>query len=296
MFFILFISSSLTYADVLLKDPDNYELNYIWVDKKQDNYILRKVLRNCTFVIEENEVTLKKGISKEKIVPGGASKTVTRYSGKNGSGDINADGIEDFAVILLQESGGSGTFYYAAAVLSRKEGYSGTNAVFLGDRILIKNIDINGNKIQINYLGRKFDEPMNAKPEVDLSKSLQVISGKLVEYENKPTLTTKEWRWMRLVMNNGETVISSQPEEYIIIFSDNGILSGKTDCNSISAQVKIKGDKLIFGPFISTRKYCENSQEDLFMNSLNEVESYTISDDNLLILKLKSDGGSIIFK
>jgi len=38
-------------------------------------------------------------------------------------------------VLLLQDSGGSGSFSYIAAGLKTKQGYRGTNAILIGDRI-----------------------------------------------------------------------------------------------------------------------------------------------------------------
>jgi heat shock protein HslJ len=44
---------------------------------------------------------------------------------------------------------------------------------------------------------------------------------------------------------------------------------------------------------MSTRMYCEGSQEQLFSKMLENVSSYLFTDDGQLVLELKYDSGSI---
>ena len=57
--------------------------------------------------------------------PGSASRIVTRYFGSEVRGDLNGDGREDVAFLLTQQSGGSGTFFYAVAALDLPSGRVG---------------------------------------------------------------------------------------------------------------------------------------------------------------------------
>ena len=66
---------------------------------------------------------------------GSASKIVTRTFGNEATDDLNGDGKPDAALLLTQESGASGTFFYVVAALQTENGPVGTNAIFLGDRI-----------------------------------------------------------------------------------------------------------------------------------------------------------------
>lgn len=137
--------------------------------------------QDATYVIEGQNVTLKGGVAEEPIAPGSASKAVTRYFGNEAMGDLNGDGTPDVAFILTRDTGGSGTFYYAVAALKTDDGYVGTNAVYLGDRIAPQPTTIKDGVVTVNYADRAAGEPMTARPSVGVSKYLRVDAGVLVE-------------------------------------------------------------------------------------------------------------------
>lgn len=139
--------------------------------------------RNATYIIEGKEFTLVNGKSEKEIAPGSASKIITQYFGNEVKADFNGDGIEDVAVLLTQDSGGSGTFYYVAVALGLKDGYKGTNAIFLGDRIAPQTTEFQNGEIIVNYADRKPGEPMVAIPSVGVSKYVKVSDGSLAEVQ-----------------------------------------------------------------------------------------------------------------
>jgi tryptophan-rich sensory protein len=102
------------------------------------------------------------------------------YFGNSVTADFNHDGFQDYAFLVTQDGGGSGTFYYVVAALGSKEGYQGTNAIFLGDRIAPQTTEWKNETIIVNYADRKPDEPMTALPTVGASKYL-VIKDKILE-------------------------------------------------------------------------------------------------------------------
>lgn len=123
---------------------------------------------NTTYTIDGQTVTLKNGSSSMPAAPGSASLVTTSIFGQPASGDLNGDGKADAAVMLVQNTGGSGTFFYIAAVING--GIEGTNAILLGDRIAPQNIQIEKGRIVVNYATRKSGEPMTAQPSVGVSR------------------------------------------------------------------------------------------------------------------------------
>ena len=137
--------------------------------------------RDISVVIEDRAITLVNGESIAELVPGSASRMITRYFGNEATGDLNGDGMVDTAFLITSDSGGSGTFYYVVVALKIADSYQGTNAVLLGDRIAPQTTEIREGELIVNYADRKPGEPMTARPSVGVSKYFMVIGQTLVE-------------------------------------------------------------------------------------------------------------------
>jgi len=101
------------------------------------------------------------------------------YFGNEATGDLNGDGKPDTAFIVTSQPGGSGTFFYVIVALRTATGYTGTNAVLLGDRIAPQTTEIRGGELIVNYADRRPDEPFTAQPSVGKSMYLKVLNGVL---------------------------------------------------------------------------------------------------------------------
>ena len=151
--------------------------------EKQSDYSLisNQDYKNISYTIEGQVVTLKDGVSETEIAPGSSSKNITQYFGNEVKADFDGDGLQDVAFLLTQTNGGSGTFYYLVAAITTKDGYVGTNAVLLGDRIAPQNTEFKDGKIIVNYAERLPNEPMTTAPSIGVSKYFTVVDNKLVE-------------------------------------------------------------------------------------------------------------------
>lgn len=138
---------------------------------------------NATYSIEGQSVTLVNGSTQTQAAPGSATTITTTVFGQPVSGDVNADGIPDGAIILVQNPGGSGTFYYIASAINKDSVAQGTNALLLGDRIAPQNVQIENGKIIANYADRKAGEPMTTPPSVGVSKYF-IYDGSLLKEDS----------------------------------------------------------------------------------------------------------------
>lgn len=145
--------------------------------EEQESVVPPALYKNATYAIEGKTITLVDGYSEVEVAPGSASKIVTRYFGNKAEGDLNGDGIPDVAFLLTQSGGGSGTFYYVAAALKTQDGYRGTNAILLGDRIAPQTTEIRNGSIIVNYADRKQGEPMTVQPSVGVSRYFGISNG-----------------------------------------------------------------------------------------------------------------------
>lgn len=139
--------------------------------------------KNATFSIDGAPVTLSNGISAVPAAPGSASMVTTRYFGNEATGDLTGDGLPDTAFLVSQNSGGSGTFYYAVVAIKTAGGYKTTNAFLIGDRIAPQSTHIpaNSQELQVNYAERKPGEPMTAQPSVGATLLLKVTPASVLE-------------------------------------------------------------------------------------------------------------------
>jgi hypothetical protein len=134
---------------------------------------------NGTYTIEGSEVRMVNGRHEVQAAPGSTAKIGTWVFGEPVWGDLNGDGAEDAALILVHTPGGSGTFYYVAVALKTNGAYRGTNGVLLGDRIAPQNVSIRNGVVIAKYADRRFEESMTTSPSIVKSKALVVAEGKL---------------------------------------------------------------------------------------------------------------------
>jgi len=135
--------------------------------------------KNAAYSIDGHLVQLVDGVAETESAPGSASKTITRYFGNDFVTDLNDDGRDDVVFLITQETGGSGTFYYAVAALNTFDGYVGSDGYLLGDRIAPQTIEKSPNPrhvnvVVVNYADRAPGEPMTAQPSVGKSVYLKL--------------------------------------------------------------------------------------------------------------------------
>lgn len=124
-------------------------------------------VRNLTITIEGQSFTLKDGVAVTDAAPGSAAKNTVRIVGEPVVGDATGEGEPDAALLIENDPGGSGTFYYAVLAINHGGAYHATNAVALGDRIVPQGIDYTDGHFVYRFLDRKSGASMADEPTVD---------------------------------------------------------------------------------------------------------------------------------
>lgn len=148
--------------------------NYIYEEKQA---VVAADHKNAEYIIDGQRVKLEDGSAEQTE---SESRIITRYFGNELRTDLDGDGDEDVAFILTQERGGSGTFFYAVAALNTEEGYVGSDAYLLGDRIAPQSTNVSPNPrhkyvVVFNYADRASGEPMTAQPSIGKSAYLKIV-------------------------------------------------------------------------------------------------------------------------
>lgn len=125
--------------------------------------------RSMTYHIGSDMFVLKNGKAEIEALPGSASKNTLMIFGEPVYGDLDKDGDIDAAVLLVNTTGGSGVFYYAALVINNGTSSRATQVMFLGDRIAPQTVEIHDGRAVYNFAERKGTDPMTAQPSIGKS-------------------------------------------------------------------------------------------------------------------------------
>jgi hypothetical protein len=131
-------------------------------------------VKNITVTLDGDTVTLNDGVAEEPAAPGSAAQNTVRIVGEPVMGDATGDGRADAALLLENDPGGSGTFYYAVLAVDDDGSYRATNAVSLGDRIAPRGVEFTGGRFVYRYLERKPGEPQAVAPSVEKRTEISV--------------------------------------------------------------------------------------------------------------------------
>ena len=133
------------------------------------------------------KIKLDDGNYQEKIAPDSATELVIKLSDKVAFGDLNGDGAEDGAVMLICDPGGSGTFYDLAAVINGNGKPLYAASVFLGDRVKVEDVSIRSGKIVVKMVIHQRTDP-RCCPSLKVKQEYMLQGDVLAEQtpETKP--------------------------------------------------------------------------------------------------------------
>ena len=255
-----------------------------------------------TFTISGMKFTLKNGYSEVTDI-GMATKTITRYFGKDAIGDVNNDGRTDRTFLITQEFGGSDKFFYLVALLDLPSGRVGTQALYLGDRIAPQIISIDSKGIvMVNYLdrieGKSLTDPALIKKSLSLKFNPETIrfAEKGPDSAPKMTLGMKKWNWASTVYGYGQEVKPATTNKFTLTFQSDGKFSAGTDCNMVGGRYVVKAEFFTFSDMVATQMFCANSQERDFIQMLKQTQSYFFNPKGQLVFNLTNNTAAFIFK
>jgi hypothetical protein len=145
-----------------------------------------EALGNATYPTEHaasGSVTLVDGAYQEEAAPGSAAQVqIMLDPGSVAYGDLNGDGVTDAAVVLIAQTGGSGTFHDLYAVLDEGGVPTPAASTLLGDRVKIQSVAIDAGAIQVEMLTQGPGDPM-ANPTQPITRRYRLEGDQLVEMD-----------------------------------------------------------------------------------------------------------------
>ena len=129
------------------------------------------------------------------------------------------------------------------------------------------------------------------------------VAGAILFWVSKAFLGPKTdiysgtWVWEKTIMNNDTTITPDKTGAFSLTFVMGGRVLGKTDCNDFTGNFTITQDgNIVFNQLASTEMFCPDSQENIFLDEIRNVDHYLFDKSGNLVLNLKLDSGSIYFK
>lgn len=99
-------------------------------------------------------------------------------------GDLNDDGLQDAAVLLATNTGGSGTFVSLFVILDTERGPVQAAAYFIDDRPLINSVSIRDGILNLDFVGHAAEDPMCC-PTLHLLSSYRLRGTGLEELDRQ---------------------------------------------------------------------------------------------------------------
>jgi hypothetical protein len=124
---------------------------------------------NLVVTIGDRTFRMSNGFAAQQAVPGSATQNTVRVIGEPALGDVNRDGHRDAALLIENDPGGGGRFYYAVLAVNESGSYRATNALLMGDRIEPLTVDFLDLRFVYNYFDRQPGESVTARPSVQKS-------------------------------------------------------------------------------------------------------------------------------
>lgn len=117
------------------------------------------------------------------IVEGGSSRQKIALQ-THASGDLDQDGVADAAVVLVENSGGSGSFIYLAAVLDKNGVPVNNSTILLGDRVKVQSVQVTDGQIVVMALTHAPEDPLCC-PTQQAEITYQLEAGQLIPFKNE---------------------------------------------------------------------------------------------------------------
>jgi len=160
------------YASVFLTQSDTTPPDVV--------YALPADPLNATYRIEGVEVSLEDGRAQTEVAPSSAEIITTEVVGElvplaTTQGAANA-------VLLRQDLGGTGSFYYLALAVSNGDGFLGSEAVYLGDRIEEVTVQPWGELMWVSYGTRATSTSFAEPADVPVTRYFYTRGATLLEH------------------------------------------------------------------------------------------------------------------
>ncbi|MCB0209582.1 MAG: META domain-containing protein [Anaerolineae bacterium] len=261
-------------------------------------------LANATYtgIYDDQAVTLTKGNYEGEPFTADSPirPTVNFNPNEVAFGDLDGDGVEDAVVLLSENSGGTGTFIYLAAV-SNQDGQPVNVATtqLPGNNPQFKSFAVDGGQIMMEVVTQGPDDAeccASAKQRWTYALQDNTLTQVSVEELGTVSLADLNGTSWRLVDFNFDQ--QPVPDEVAITadFTD-GQMGGSAGCNSYSTAISTEGEfpqSLVVSPIAATLMACPEpgmTLETQYLSALQSVSQWSYLASQLALTYETAEGG-----
>ena len=246
-------------------------------------------------------VTLRNGEYREFVAAGSAAAMVVKLTDLRAFGAVN--GRDAAAVVIVTNTGGSGTFYDLALLVKGEGGWVNVDTYFLGDRVKVHSVGMGKNEISVAMTVHGPGDALCC-PTEEVTRRFAVQADRLLAQDGEKRtdiamhgIVGPVWRWVRTRYGN-DTALTRPAEAagYTVQLRPDGTVHVRGDCNVSGGSFTLKNNDLAIAVTYSTRVACpEGSLEDAFIRDLNRTGRCMVRNGGLS-LDLKLDAGTMEFR
>lgn len=226
----------------------------------------------------------------EPVMPGAAShQEVILARRLVAVSDLDGDGAEDAAAILVESFGGTGSFVYLAAVSLAGGSTASLGTVLLGDRVQIRRLTSAPGSVSVDTVVAG-EQDAAAQPSEKVRRTFSVGAGGLAETAAEPQgplsladLAGSAWR-LREIRSAGR---NGPPAVPVTLELSASRMQGHAGCNRFFAEVTDEGrGGLSLGPVGATRMSCPEAvmeQEQAFLGLVAQTEWFGFGTGDLIL-------------
>jgi len=145
------------------------------------------------------------------------------------------------------------------------------------------------------YLVNKVDALKVRNDVIDNISDDIANNGKAYDVSKADLLEESGWLWNNTKYSDRGVSFPHQGKIFNLILKADNTFYSTTDCNDLSGKYDFQDPEIDFYDIARTEMYCEDMQEEKYLKDLENVESYSINKNNILILNMKEGAGKMYF-
>jgi heat shock protein HslJ len=214
-------------------------------------------------------------------VAGGAARpTVMLIDGLWAAGDLDGDGSAEAVALLVESSGGSGSFLYLAALDRQGGRLVNVATTAVGDRVQLRGLRLVARTIELDVVQHAPDDP-GCCPTQKATRSWRLAAQGLVEAPARVggTVSIAELAGVEWVLTNLKWSEPAPTDPEITLIFEGSRVSGSSGCNRYFGAVEeTQPAALSLGDVGSTRMACPGEimlLESRYLQALRAVNRYS---------------------